>query len=105
MSEFIEAFTKVQAEAAETAKRLGFEDNTSNPLYVPAKLALIASEVTEALESHRKGDDAHIVVDLADIVLRTMDLASALNVDLAKAILDKAELNKKRTFRNGNLRY
>ncbi len=67
---------------------------------VAEKLALIHSEVTEALEGARKNlmDDKlphrkMIEVELADAVIRIFDLAGALDLDLAGAIKEKREFN------------
>src|SRR4051812_41087862 len=66
------------------------------PHVVPAKLCLIHSEISEAMEGHRKGlmDDhlphrTMIEVELADAVIRIADLAGALGLDLGGAIAEK----------------
>ena len=70
---------------------------------VAEKLALIHSEVSEAMEASRKNlmDDklTHrkgVEVELADAVIRILDLAGALNLDLAVAIQEKLMYNKTR---------
>ena len=70
---------------------------------VAEKLALIHSEVSEAMEGHRKGlqDDKlphrkAIEVELADAVIRICDLAGALGLDLGGAIAEKMAYNAKR---------
>jgi NTP pyrophosphatase (non-canonical NTP hydrolase) len=70
---------------------------------VPAKMCLIHSEVSEAMEGHRKNlMDDHlkhrkmVEVELADSVIRIMDLAGFLQLDLGGAILEKLEYNSKR---------
>lgn len=67
---------------------------------VAEKLALIHSEVSEAMEGHRKGlrDDKlphrlAIEVELADAVIRIGDLCGALGLDLGGAIAEKMEFN------------
>ena len=74
-----------------------------DPLDVPSKLALIHSEISEAMEGHRKGltDDklphrAMFEVELADAVIRIMDLAGATGCDLAGAIEEKLAYNRTR---------
>jgi NTP pyrophosphatase (non-canonical NTP hydrolase) len=67
------------------------------------KLALIHSEVSEALEGARKNRmDDHlphrksIEVELADAVIRIADLAGALGLDLGGAIAEKMAYNAQR---------
>jgi len=67
---------------------------------VPAKLCLIHSEISEAMEGHRKGlmDDklSHrlmIEVELADAMIRIADLAGALGLDLGGAVEEKMAFN------------
>ena len=67
---------------------------------VAEKLALIHSEVSEAMEASRKNlmDDKlphrkGIEVELADAVIRILDLAGALELDLAGAIQEKLAYN------------
>ena len=70
---------------------------------VAEKLALIHSEVSEAMEASRKNlmDDKlphrkGIEVELADAVIRILDLAGALELDLAGAIQEKLMYNQTR---------
>ncbi len=87
------------------AKNNGFEEYAGNSLYVPTKLALIMSECSEALEAHRKGEDEDLPYELADIILRTMQLAEALGIDLQKAVEEKHAINVNRPYKHGNKRY
>jgi NTP pyrophosphatase (non-canonical NTP hydrolase) len=67
---------------------------------VAEKLCLTHSEISEAMEGHRKGlmDDKlphrlAIEVELADAVIRIADLAGALQLDLGDAIAEKMAFN------------
>lgn len=104
-ADFIEAFDTLQTETYETATDHGFHENLDNPLRVPTYLALIGSEVSEALEAHRKGENDKLPSELADIVIRTMDLAESLGIRLSKEIVDKHEFNKNRPHKHGNKLY
>lgn len=70
---------------------------------VPEMLCLIHSEISEAMEGHRKGlrDDKlphrlAIEVELADAVIRIMDLSGGLGLDIAGAIAEKLAYNAER---------
>ena len=70
---------------------------------VAEKLCLIHSEVSEAMEGHRKGlmDDKlpefkAITVELADACIRIFDLAGALDLDLGPALAAKMAYNASR---------
>ena len=67
------------------------------------KLMLIVTEIAEAKEGHRKNlNDDHIPhrsmleVELADAIIRIADLAGALDLDLAGAVVDKLAYNRTR---------
>jgi NTP pyrophosphatase (non-canonical NTP hydrolase) len=68
---------------------------------VPAVLALIHSEVSEALEGFRGRDKENFTEELADIVIRVFDLAYGLEVDLSQAVTDKLAKNRTRGYRHG----
>lgn len=70
---------------------------------VAQKLCLIHSEVSEAMEGHRKNlmDDKlphrkMCEVELADAVIRIFDLAGAMGYDLGAAIAEKMTYNAQR---------
>lgn len=79
--------------------------NTGEPLKrnVGEMLCLVHSEISEAMEGHRKGlkDDKlphrpMIEVELADAVIRILDIAGGLGLDLAGALVEKTEYNTRR---------
>lgn len=102
---FLQGFKAMQEEAFETSSSHGFQEELNNDLYVPTKLALIHDEVSEALRAHRKMNIQEFPAELADIVIRTMDLAAAMKINLADAIMAKHLVNQKREFKHGNNLY
>lgn len=69
--------------------------------YTIVKLALIHTEVSEAIESVRVEDEFNFVDELADIVIRTLDLADILEIDIEQAILNKLEVVANREYQHG----
>lgn len=70
---------------------------------VPEKLMLIVSEIAEAMEGVRKNlkDDKlphrpMLEVELADAVIRILDLAGGIGLDVPAAIVEKLVYNSKR---------
>ena len=82
---------------------------------IPEKLCLIHSEVSEALEEHRNGHapteiyytgekPEGIGIELADVVIRVLDLCGALGIDLEGMIELKMTYNATRPHRHGGKR-
>ena len=66
-------------------------------------LCLVHSEISEAMEGHRKllmddklPDRTMLEVELADCVIRVFDIAGGLGLDVAGAIVDKLIFNGQR---------
>lgn len=72
-----------------------------NSYKLAAHLALIHSEVTEALEAIRHNDRENFTEELADVVIRVLDTSHGLGLDLAGALLAKLEKNAARGHRHG----
>lgn len=98
---FIEAWKRI-AEGVAAREDISFNQD-GREYNVGEKLALVHSEVSEALEAYRKDlpddhlpDRLGIEVELADAVIRIMGLASHLSLDVAGAIIEKAAYNDTR---------
>lgn len=95
-----------------TAVEKGFWDipETAPYEFIATKLALIHSEVTEVLEAVRKNKpDREVVEEMADILIRTMDLYAGMNEQWFKeeqsldlAVRLKMEKNTSRPPLHGN---
>lgn len=78
-------------------------DIRNNPYCFSNKLALCHSELSEALEADRKGlNDSHLPhrdgreVEIADAIIRLLDLCGAYNLDIGGALVEKSLYNLKR---------
>ncbi len=103
---FAASFAALTKSVHETAKSKGWWDTDRNN---GEALALIHSEVSEALEALRMGnppDDkipefSGAEAELADVVIRIMDLSAARGWDVGGAIVAKMEMNKGRAKMHG----
>lgn len=66
-----------------------------------ASLALVHSEVSEAVEAVREDDTDHFELELADVLIRCLDIAGGLEIDIETAIRDKLAVNRSRGFHHG----
>lgn len=71
---------------------------------VPAILALIHSEVSEALEAFRADDGKNFCEEMADIVIRVLDCVAAFEHDFDSVVRAKLEKNRQRGQRHGGKR-
>jgi len=102
-----------------TLNKLGHEINAINqangwavvqptewaePYKVPAILALIHSELSEALEAFRADDKANFAKELADVIIRVLDCAVGLDIDMDLEVTENLIKNRGRGYRHGGKR-
>lgn len=102
-------------ESHATAVEKGWWDSPDRN--IPELLALVHSEVSEALEVYRDGGTEQLnqiwydhsgtkpegfTIELADVLIRIADLCGKFDLDLGLALKEKMEFNKTRTYRHGN---
>ena len=104
--ERLAALISIQDEIHTTAKKHGWWDKDRT---FAECIALVHSELSEALEAKRDGDkiDEHCrrfknaEVELADAIIRILDLAAHGGMDVPRAMLAKMEYNETREYRHG----
>jgi NTP pyrophosphatase (non-canonical NTP hydrolase) len=81
---------------------------------IPEKIALMHSELSEALEEYRKRNmkmyylpdspkPEGFAVELADLLIRVFHMAGRLQLDLEPILEEKMSYNKTRPYRHGGL--
>jgi NTP pyrophosphatase (non-canonical NTP hydrolase) len=93
-----------------TAKEKGFWDDNNGIIFYLKQLMMVTTEVAEVAEAMRKSQgDRAVVRELADIIIRTLDLYAGLVEDgytkesLQENLLDKAQYNSQRPNMHGLL--
>ena len=105
-ADFVNVIAKMAGRVHHWARKKGFWDADRNQGEL---IALMHSELSEALEGLRHGDppDQHcpgfssVEVELADCVIRILDYAAGHGVRLGEAICAKMDFNATRPRKHG----
>ena len=103
---FIESFNALAGDVHDNAVAKGWWDEERNNGEI---IALMHSELSEALEAMRNGnppDDkipefTGVEAELADVIIRIMDMAPARGWRIAEAVVAKMAMNKTRAHKHG----
>lgn len=71
---------------------------------VPTKLCLIHSEVSEALEAYRHDNEENFREEIADTIIRILDLTAGLGYNIDEDVRKKMEVNRGRGYKHGGKR-
>ena len=63
-----------------------------------AKLALISSEVGEAVRALQHNDEPGFAEEVADVVIRVLDLCGYAHISLGDEVIQKMKVNRKRPY-------
>jgi len=80
----------------------GFNWDITDHYKLATALALIHSEVSEALEALRDGNTEEVAEELIDVIIRSLDLLARLNVNVDEKLLQKIQVNKNRPIKHGH---
>lgn len=98
LTDWIVPTQDLQREVHSLARAKGFWDS---PRSFAHCVALVHSELSEALQADRQGDIDKIEEELADTVIRIFDLAENMALDLGTAIIRKHRKNRNRPRLHG----
>jgi len=99
------AINQLAAEVHQTALEHGWWRDATTPDTFPRCVMLICCEAAEAVEAHRKRNFEQVAEELADIILRTLDVAQAFELDIGLEVVRKAAKNVNRPYKHGNRLY
>jgi len=115
---FCEAFHAIARLCHETSALKGFwksEDRGGPTTYevdVPKRIALLHTEVSEAFEGYRSDladdhlpDESMFSVELADVIIRIMDMSIAMNLNVEGLVIRKMVYNITRPPMHGGKKF
>ena len=110
---FLQGFKQKMREVADHSRKAGFWKGRVTLAHDAQCIALMHSELSEALEALRHGNPesehlpgfSGVEEELADVVLRAMDYAARRKLLLGEAIVAKINFNKTRAYKHGGKKF
>jgi NTP pyrophosphatase (non-canonical NTP hydrolase) len=96
----VDALTRAMNEmVADKGRYEAHSPAPQTPRNIAISLAIEAAEVLEHYQWSEEADRQALAAELADVALYLLQLAYLNDIDLAQAVLDKIELNYRRSWR------
>lgn len=96
----------IAAQIVEWRKTKGFKtpeslDTEEERDAMLGKLMLVVTEVSEAAEAVRHNDLHNFSEEIADAIIRLLDIGSTMKIDLEMHLAEKMDINSGREIRHG----